>query len=251
MSVLPTVAAARAVDPALPDPEPVEAALAALTLSARIQRREVSTQRIEIAAARIEKMRRTPRPAAVPSSHAVLGNVLERRACTLCTVRPGFGPCPFCTGTGCDECEGQGFTKCTACDGAREIAIAELHMIDDRELRLRATYAPSVPLSLDALLREAIDDSVDPPDALTFDLDRSSVFAPYREARVDADSFEGHSFGDALLRARAQLERIREGGQQLEEELHAWARPFLLLTWPEHPPALVLADGTGAVSVLR
>lgn len=251
---LPTVAAARAVDPDLPEGAPEERALAAVTLAALIHRRDAHVQRIEIAAPRVDKLRRSPPPAPrpfLPATHAVLAAVVEQRACTACGVRPGFLPCPFCNLARCEECHNMGWVLCTTCDGARQIALADVRMIEDREVDFRLTFTPTLPsYAFEQWLRETIDDAVDGPDSLFFDIERSSAFAPYREVeREDDDAFHGHRFEDALARARNGVSRLREG-EVFSEQLRAWARPFLLLAWPE-VSAIVLADGLGGVRVFR
>lgn len=251
--MLPSLEAARVLEPDLPDPASVRA-LAGLTIAARFQRRDVRTAELEVSEARLSAMLREPPPPPegfVHETHVVLGQLLELRRCTLCAVRPGTVPCPFCSLAGCEECAGSGWRSCTACDGNQEIAMVEARYVEDREIPLRITFTPNVSPAVDAVLRTAIDDTTDPPDEYRFELDRSAVFAPYRESgEIEAESFQGFSFEDAIERARAGLFGIRKSGEVVREELRAWARPFLVLSFREAPQLLVIGDGA-SVRLLR
>jgi len=254
VTVLPTLELARTVEPDLPKAPPLESALAAVTVATLIQRRDAHVQRMEIAAPRVAKMLRNPPAVArpfVPATHAVLAGVVERRRCTVCGVRPGFVPCPYCNLARCDECGKKGWSPCATCDGTCEIAEADVKMFEDREVHFRLTFTPTLPLyAFEQWIRETIDDNLDGPDSLLFDIERSSAFAPYREVQTeDDDAFHGHRFEDALVRARKGIERLREG-EVFAERLRAWARPLLVLTW-EGETALVLSDGLGGVRVCR
>ena len=253
-SFLPSLAAARVADPGLPAGEPAQSVLAAVTLAMHMQRRDVRLQRMEIAASRLANMPGSPPPPASPfvaRTHAALARVVEHRRCTICGVRPGQVPCPFCNLAGCGECGGAGWIACATCGGVREIAIADVHILEDRVVDFRLTFTPTLPsYAHEEWLRQSIDDTVDGPDVFLFDVERSAAFAPYREIeREEDDSFHGHRFEDALTRARHAIERLR-GGEVFTERLRAWARPLLVLSWQD-ATATVLADGLGGVRVFR
>lgn len=254
---LPTLEAARAADPDLPGVEPSELrALAALTLAARLQRRDVRVESIEVAPGRLASLPTEPPPLPsefVDATHVVLGAVTERRRCTLCGVAPGWVACPFCSLGGCHECGFKGWLRCTACDGACEVAVVDARYVEDRALAVRLTFTPTLPPAVEALVRLGIDDAVDPPPSLRVELDAASAFAPYRAAAETTTEagFQGHAFEDAFEHARAGLASLRAGGEIALEEIVTWARPFLVVTFPEVGEVAVVADGLGGVRVVK
>ncbi len=240
-----------------PQREPdVERALAAVTVVARMQRREERTERLELAPSRAATLERAV--PGLPSEfldrrHHVLARIVARKRCTLCAVRPGFGPCPYCTGTGCAECEG-GWSPCTTCDGTREIALSDVRFVEDRSVTLVATYTASLPAWVEAVLRETFDVAADPPDVLAFELERPTAFAPYRvvQRAEESNTLLGHSYEEPLRHARRAIASMRAAGEVSREDVRAWIRPFLYVEWNDDPesPMVVLREGT-SFRVLR
>lgn len=224
--------------------------LAGVTLHARVQRREVREESMELSQAVVKVMQRGMPP--VPEqfatmSRTVLGTIDKTVPCTLCGVRPGFGPCPRCVGTGviaarggmvdCPDCE-EGWTTCTTCDGVRQVVIAKVRHVDDHDVEIRHTFLPLTTSRLEESLLDAFV-ADEPDECLRFDLDLRSNNAPYRSAGDDVvrdNAFLGYRFAESIDRARKAVARLGGTGEWVREEVHAFARPFLWVAWGDEDP---------------
>jgi len=241
--------------------------LAAITLFARVQMRELRDEEMEVSERVAETMPKKlpPEPEDwITQSLAILAEVKERRTCTLCGVRPGFGFCPFCNGTGttrmlvgCTECAGTGWVTCTTCDGAKHVCIATVRHVDDRDVAIKYTFVPATTPTLEELLTAAFD-AEEPAECLRFDLDLRNVNAPYRTADdgvSEQGAFRGHSFAESLERTRDLVDRLGGTGTWVREEVRAYARPFLWVGWKqeanESDESVALVTSPRAKQLLR
>ena len=211
--------------------------LAAITLFARVQMRELRDEELELSEAIANAMPKEPPPEPedwLNQSRAFLSEIKRWIPCTLCGVRPGFGFCPFCNGSGsvglskCAECNA-GWVTCTTCDGTKRVCLANVRHVDDRDVAIRYTFVPATTTVLEEALTTAFD-AEEPSECLRFDLDLRNVNAPYRtadEGVATQGSFHEHSFAESLDRTRNLVDRLGGKGTWLREEVRAYARPFL------------------------
>jgi hypothetical protein len=236
--------------------------LAALVVRARVVRREVREDQVEMSLERAAALRRDMPP--LPKVFASQSYVVrlrrengEGRACTSCDLRrAGYTACHLCGGSGalpperrCPACF-NGFIVCAGCDGSRVTLAVDLRRVDDVDLALRDTFVPDafryVPglFNVPRFLRELLE-PVDPPMALAFPLVSRPQGSAYRDAvrREPEVVFHGHRFEDALETARLGLRAMmKPKTEAVLFDVRSFAWPFL---WVE-----LASDGTKQEAVL-
>lgn len=221
--------------------------LAAIVLVRRVLVRRSWREDVEMPKAAAEALPVEPPVVAEdwsPREHTYRVGVPGAMRCTHCPIRPGFGPCAVCVGTGkrptfasdnpmamvrCD-CDG-GFVRCTRCDGSATSYRVTLEHASDKTIFDRQTFVPSLVGSLTNDVRWKID-AVDAPEALRFELTPTLVQSAYRGAMSAAQpTFEGYDFLDAYARATSTLRASQAvaGGLRREDAAYAW--PFLCLRY--------------------
>lgn len=168
---------------------------------------------------------------------------VERITCTHCRIRPGFGPCPRCTGVGvlvvqqpgsdnssvvdCPDCE-DGFSTCTVCGGSTKSVVATVRYVNVKPFEVNHVI-PCV--CRDAFVR-AYPDTAEPPEGLAYDLESASGQSAYRGAVASAErEFHGYVFGDSVRLARAFVHRVRSAPGFLIDTMRTYAFPFVLATF--------------------
>jgi hypothetical protein len=144
----------------------------------------------------------------------------KTQRCSMCVIRPGFAPCNVCLGSGagatteisdrCVGCNGEGYLRCSACDGSTRVVACSIRYVNDEVLRVRRALVPAVHGSIRPFLEARIPIDQDWPSSQAFDPEPSLVASAYRGAAAVAavEDFHGYFFGDALgacLRARSEL----------------------------------------------
>jgi len=246
--------------------------IAAVLIAVRGGFQEAWSRREELSTDLYEKLDAVDAPARgtrVPFNFRELDRAqpVQRSTCSNCRIRPGFGPCPRCSGVGvllvqrpgsdnstvqdCPACD-DGFATCTVCGGSTESLQATVRYVNykpfDTNHIVSAAYR-------DALQGAFPAPSV-PPDELAYDVEGSGGQSPYRGQQVSMDrDFHGHRFDDALKQARAFVQRVQSAPNFILHELQTYALPFVLATFDSpsrtHRSVLYIgADGTPGVSVL-
>lgn len=238
---------------------------AVLRLEGRFVTREQRAERVEVT-----ESASMDQPPAVPESFFDAPRYFryfrslsaEPHRCTTCFVVPGRQLCIACGGAGrvspndatqqefpCLGCGGSAYIPCSVCEGSGRARWADAVFLTDTSDRLERVYSPrGVRGEVGALQSFVM--SREPPDALRIPLDGRSTRGPYRDAAPDADAW-GHPMGDAIVRARADVE-LRLRARPLLHEVRAWAWPALELAWPGWPRervALLAHDASGAPHV--
>jgi hypothetical protein len=261
---LPSLARARALSFELPEGRPtIERPLAAVTVVARAQTRQVFDERMEISLALAEKLPRSaPKPSEAyePATYRYFAHSAPERACSSCAFKPGFADCVACGASGragdqpfttCSACDGVGWVRCTACNGTKRVLPARIRRVEDRTHALRHTFVPDVGEHLgNVVLLEAMER--EPDSALAVHLDARSVIAPYRTADdvPRKVTFLDYDFEDTLERARTAVEGLTSKDTLVRCEVRAWVFPFLYLAWPSED-ACVLVMRNGELVLLR
>jgi hypothetical protein len=218
----------------LPTPEAIRAAVgesfapsetygvAALVLQVDGVRREAWSDETELSEALFESYPRgqVPTPELEETSHKIIDDAgkIETRRCSTCVIKPGFAPCAVCVGTGsgsgkdagdrCFACEGEGFVKCSICDGTTRVVACTIRYVNDKPIHVRRVLMPALDASIRPYIEAKIIADATWPDDRAFDPEPSLVASAYRGAstvRSTAD-FHGFAFGDAIalcLQARS------------------------------------------------
>jgi hypothetical protein len=219
--------------------------LAAIVLVRRVLVRRSWREDVEVPKTAAEALPVEPPAVAddwAPREHTYRVGVPEPMRCTHCAIRPGFGPCAVCVGTGwrpslgddpgmvrCD-CD-RGFVRCTRCGGSATSYRVTLEHASDKTIFDRQTFVPSLVGTLTNDVRQKID-AADVPEALRFELAPTLVQSAYRGAMSAAQpTFEGYDFLDAYPRAIATLRASQAIAGDLRREDAAYAWPFLCLRY--------------------
>jgi hypothetical protein len=201
-------------------------AVAALTLQVDGVRREAWSDKTELAVPLFESYPRGRVPpadiAAGVRSHKIIDDAAktEARRCSTCVIRPGFQPCAVCVGTGagsgrelpniCYACSGEGFVKCSVCDGTMRVVACSVRYVNDTPVRVRRAIVPAVDASIRPFLEAKINaEALWPPDHV-FDPEPGLVASAYRGASAvrAQDESNGFFFGEAIavcLEARSEV----------------------------------------------
>jgi hypothetical protein len=213
-------------------------------VSARFLHRDRRSERLEISQHQAMTGVDPAPPALEDTPEAVHHRYFETvdgqvHQCTVCTMMPGRQLCSTCGGSGrihtdrdeptiCPGCSGERYLTCSNCDGRGNAVWVDAVYITDQAVRLHRVYFPSALLGAHvfeietALLDFAI------PDPLAISLDPKLQRGPYRDAAPRQAVFHGFEYGDALARARAEVD-FRLGQRPLDSEVHAFAYPLLEL----------------------
>ncbi len=169
---------------------------------------------------------------------------VEPITCTSCRIRPGFGPCPRCSGVGvllvrtmsndttavedCPECE-DGFAPCTACGGSTRAIAATVRYVDRKPMHATQLVLPEPVSHLrDVLLGGFPDPSSVPPDLL-LDLEGKVTSSAYRGSRPGGwTDYRGYRLDDAVRRAEMFVRRVRNAPRFVLRELRSYALPFVV-----------------------
>lgn len=180
--------------------------------------------------------------------------------CTNCRIRPGFGPCPRCSGVGvllvqrpgsdstdvqdCPECE-DGFATCTVCGGSTECVEATVRYVNFKPFDANHV----VTATLREALAQAYPEGTDLPSELAFDVAGTTQSAYRGEQGSTARDFHGYPFGDAVQQARAFVRRVEAAPNFVIHELRTFALPFVLATFTSSSRSYraVLYVGAGGV----
>ncbi len=133
----------------------------------------------------------------------------EERRCSTCIIRPGFGPCGVCNGTGspssevyarCFACGGEGFIDCGTCDGTTRVVACFVRYVNDKPVNLRRVIMPAIHASIRPFVEARIDSNAVWPRGYVFDPEPGLVGSAYRGASSvkSAEDFHGFYFGDVL-----------------------------------------------------
>lgn len=172
---------------------------------------------------------------------------VRAETCTNCRIRPGFGPCPRCSGVGvllvrhpngdtstvedCPECE-DGFSTCTVCGGSTKAVVATVRYVDRKPLRsYHLALAPEF-----AYLKEVIGwgypDPFEMPEELAVDLERDATTSAYRGAQPGMLSeFRGFRLGDAAQRAWAFVRRVKAAPNFVVRSMRTFVLPFVVASF--------------------
>lgn len=161
--------------------------------------------------------------------------------CTNCSVRPGFGPCPRCVGTGrvlgpgddgkeawvrC-QCH-NGFIPCTMCEGSRRVLRVDVRSIHDTLVPVEQWVVPLAAAEATTALRSLGGPSEIPP--YLCPLESAPVESAYRgAASMVTPRFFGFELFDASERARDQLAQLAVSLHVLKTR--TYAVPFLLMRY--------------------
>ena len=162
--------------------------------------------------------------------------------CSNCRIRPGFGPCPHCSGVGvlllqrpgnessyvadCPDCE-DGFATCTVCNGSKECIEATVRYVNFKPFDANHIVTETM---RDAL-GQAYPSDTDLPTELAFDVEGTSQSAYRGEHASMARDFHGYAFGDAVKQARAFVRRVEAAPNFVIHELKTFALPYVLATF--------------------
>lgn len=240
--------------------------LAGVSVSARVHRRMMVEQEVELAAAAANA---APAPVAPPpvdwtasEQRVVLEPIGAETRCSFCATSPGRMECGACHGTGvfivsqsnnrtvtrpCSGCSGRRTVACGSCDGSGRTRRARTLLVTDHVEALRYLFLPPMTFGLEEELRTLLD-SLTPLDAMSLELDDGPERAGYRDAARGERTFLGCSFGGALAKARAAVELLGGEGAVVKREAAAWAWPVLRLRYEILGPdrdvaAIVKPDG--------
>jgi hypothetical protein len=168
---------------------------------------------------------------------------VERIRCTHCQIRPGFGPCPRCTGVGvlivqqpggdnsnvidCPACE-DGFATCTVCDGSQQSVVATLRYVTIKPFATNHV----IPCTCRDALLQVYPETVDPPASLVYDVESPGGQSAYRGNVASAErEYHGYAFGDTVKQARAFVRRVQAAPSFLIDTLRAYAFPYILASF--------------------
>lgn len=235
--------------------------LAAVIVRAQVQHRRVSEADVEVPVARLkglpEPIPEPPRDWSSREVDVILSQLEPARGCSFCSTQyRGFSLCWACGGADsaaeggakdtCLVCGGRGRVTCPTCAGAGVSVLVRMRTIRDGTSSLSYTYVPSLPLAIEERLGQLLE-RAEPPECLRFDMAPRRAGSAYRDTLEVDPVFEGHSFGDALARARAAVRGLGEDGEVLRRDVRAYAWPFLLLRWRQlgldRTVALVIRPG--------
>jgi hypothetical protein len=231
----------------LPGDPIVQRRLAALVVRARIVRREVRDDLLEMSARRAATLMGEipPLPQVFASQSYTVRLQSESgpgQVCTSCDPRRfGYTACHSCGGSGtsglgsaCGACR-DGYLVCAACEGSMAVIAVEVRRIDDVDLSLRDVFVPEafryIPalFEVSGLLRDLLEDA-DPPMALAFPVVTRPQESAYRDAvRREAEPmFHGHRFEDAMDTARRSLRAmLKPKTEAVLFDVRSFAWPFL------------------------
>lgn len=242
----------------LGDQQPTRvAALAAVVVVGKGGRRAAWTRSAELSElqlARLAKRSTEPR-ALVERTFAVLVDSAEAvpMRCTNCMMRPGYGPCPRCIGTGkmhnehhqeadeqwirCD-CSG-GFVRCTLCGGTQRVLRVDVQTVTDSVIDVEEWVVPNDIAVAAQTLR-----ALGPPattDAFACELESTRIESAYRgAAAMAAPRFFDFELLDAAARARERLAQLT--GTLSPLAARTYAVPFFFLHYTlgaQHVDAVV------------
>ncbi len=168
---------------------------------------------------------------------------VQPTTCTNCRIRPGFGPCPRCSGVGvllvqsptgntssvddCPECE-DGFATCTVCGGSTRTISATVRYVNRTPLAAQHLVLPNAVADLAGTLRGAFSAPGEIPAELAIELEADESATAYRGAQPGAmTDFRGYSLGDAARRALGFARRVRVAPNFLLRDLRTFAMPFI------------------------
>ncbi len=236
---------------------------AAVVVSARFLLRDRRTERIEISEHLASLGSEPPLPSLEhtpqPVHHRYFENIdAQVHECTVCTMLPGRQLCSTCGGSGriqterdepiaCPGCEGSRYLPCSNCDGRGHAVWVDAVYLTDAALQLHRVYFPSALLNARIFEIETALLDFAMPEPLAISLDPKLQRGPYRDAAPRQAVFHGFEYGDALARARAEVE-FRLGQRPLDSEVRAYAYPLLELhhrIWGRTFHRLVLVDPDG------
>lgn len=226
--------------------------LAAVWLQARAVRRESWVRSQEMTERELVQLAATDTSPsfAVPERSFQRVDAPERAVharCSNCSVRPGFGPCPRCIGTGrvpqrqsndeevwvaCD-CDG-GFVRCTLCGGSQHVVRADVRVVTDRLVSLDRLVLPTRAATATSALERVAMPVPSPEFACT--LENTPIESAYRgTASMTTPSFFEFELLDASERASKQVAQLRMQFSTLRIESFAVA--FVLLRYGEDSDA--------------
>lgn len=191
---------------------------------------------------------------------------IERSICSNCRIRPGFGPCPRCSGVGvlliqqtgseaslvqdCPACD-DGFATCTVCGGSTASVQATIRYVNFKPFDTNHI--------VDAAHRDALQAAFPtpsfPPDELAYDVEGGGAQSAYRgQVSLDRD-YHGYPFGDAVKQARAFVQRVQAAPNFVVHDLRTYALPFVLATFASasqtfRAALFIGADGDPGVGLL-
>jgi len=227
--------------------------VAAFVLQVDGVRREAWSGETELAVPLFESYPRgdAPQPEilALSRSHKLIDSTAptETRRCSNCVIRPGFAPCTMCAGNGsgsgtdvfarCFACSGEGFLRCSACDGSTRVVACSIRYINDEPVRIRRVLMPAVHPSIRPFIEAAIHANATWPDVQAFDPTPSLVASAYRGASAvrAVDEFHGFFFGDALTSCVAARDEATTGLARFEAR--TYAIPVLWTVTSDHHTA--------------
>lgn len=221
--------------------------LAAVVVTARLQRRSTTEIETEVPVTRAAQIPETLPERPDDWSDREVDVIAERLAarsgpCSFCPpTQRGFHLCGACGGLGsvtpddstvaCVGCGGSGRVACANCDGSGVSVRVRLQTIRDVSCELRYAYVPALPFTIEERLCQLLQPTADPPECLRFDMAPRRAGSAYRDVLEVDPVFEGHEFGDALARARTAIQRLADGDPILRQDVRAYAWPLLLLRW--------------------
>ncbi len=233
-------------DPAIESIE--QERLATVIVSVRGGFQEAWTRREEMGVPSYEALATAVPPARTDrtplSYRQVDGNQpVERIRCTHCQIRPGFGPCPRCTGVGvlivqqpgsdnsnvidCPDCE-DGFATCTVCGGSQQSVVAAVRYVNIKPFATNHV----IPCTCRDALMQVYPETIEPPASLVYDVESPGGQSAYRGNVASAErEYHGYAFGDTVKQARAFVRRVQAAPGFLIDTLHTYAFPFILASF--------------------
>jgi hypothetical protein len=236
--------------------------VAALVLQVDGVRREAWSGEAELAVPLFEKYPPEPIPApeigAPGRSHKRIDDAVktETRRCSTCVIRAGFQPCTVCVGTGaggsdptfphCIACSGEGFVKCSACEGTTRVVACSIRYVNDAPVRIRRALVPPVDSSVRSFIEARIRPDATWSNEHAFDPEPVIVASAYRGAEsVRApEDFRGFYFGEALASCIAARSEATTGLARFVARVYAV--PILWVLHGSHHRAFFF-DESGAV----
>lgn len=219
-------------------------ALSAVYLAGRGVRRDSWSRTGEVSERELERLSQVEGVAArlVERSFQIVDDPKTAIAaqCTHCGVRPGFGPCTRCIGTGrllrrvgddeswvdcgCD----QGFVRCTQCGGTQRVFAVTIRFITDTVLKVEEWAVPNAANAALAALRAL--GTPQTTAGFSCELESTPLESAYRGAStMKTPSFFGFELLDAAERARDRLARVQTSLSAVQAE--SFAVPFFLLRY--------------------
>jgi hypothetical protein len=240
--------------------------VAAIVLQVDGVRREAWSDETELAVSLFESFPRgqvpPPEIDQKTHSHKIIDDAApsETRRCSTCVIKAGLSPCAVCVGTGagsgneqedrCFACKGEGFVRCSGCDGSTRVVACSVRYVNDQPVRIRRLFMPAVDPSIRPFIEAKIDADATWPADHAFDPEPGLVASAYRGAAAvrSAEDFHGFFFGDAVARCLAGRDEATTGLARFAAR--SFAVPILWTPDTEHHSAYFY-DVLGALQVVQ